>query len=118
MTEDQKALAIGILSGILISLLVFAGGISIWIQLSSKELRIPANQPTSATVGGFDFTFVYDPNSKNVTEKINDQPESNFPANVGFGASWGWGRFTVTEVTPDHVTLFFRPWRFMSIQDV
>jgi hypothetical protein len=113
MTPDQKSLTIGIIVGVLISLTVFAGGILVWIQLSSTELKVPANQLTSITVEGKTFNFIYHPDSGKLTVDGYD-----YPSNVGFVGSWSWGRYTITEVNSHYAVLIFKPWRFSSLQDV
>jgi hypothetical protein len=118
MNQDQKSLALGILAGILISSLLFGGGIFLWIQASSRELKVPANQPTSISIGGLSFDFVYYPNSTKISVSNRLDTNDSIPANVGFVYSWSWGGFTVTKVNPDYVVLYFRPLRFSSIQDV
>jgi hypothetical protein len=118
MNHDQKSLVLGILVGILISSLLFGGGIFLWIQASSRDLKIPANQPTSISIGGLSFDFVYFPNSARISLSNRLDQNDSIPANVGYVYSWSWGGFSVTEVNPDYVILHFRPLRFSSIQDV
>ena len=113
MNQDQRSLALGIATGVLISIILFAGGILVWIQISSEELKVPANKSTIVTVGGMSFNFVYHPESGKLTVSDND-----YPANVGFVGSWSWGRYTITEVNPNYIVLVFKPWRFTSIEDV
>jgi hypothetical protein len=116
MTPDKKALTLGILIGILLSITVFAGGILVWIQLSSTDLKVPANQFRSITIGDMTFNFSYHPDSQKLFINGTDAPSK-----VGFGGSFGgslWGSYRITEVTPGYVVLHFKPWRFTSIQDV
>jgi hypothetical protein len=40
----------GILVGFLVSLLLFGGGIYVWRQLSTVELKVPANEPTNRII--------------------------------------------------------------------
>jgi hypothetical protein len=102
----------------MISLLIFAGGILIWKQLSSLELKVPANQLTSITYEGMSFDFIYHPDSGKISTNESQQENDSFPANVGFGWSWSGGGFTVTEVNADYVVLYFKPWRFTTVDDV
>lgn len=108
----------GIIVGFLVSLLVFAGGIYVWRQLSTVDLRLAANKPATIVIGNTHLNFTYHPESKNITMIIGNDQAHDFPANKGIVGSGPWGRHTLTQVTPDYAVLHFTPWQFSSIDDV
>jgi hypothetical protein len=118
MHIQNNSLVKGILVGFLISLLVFAGGIYVWRQVSTVELRIPPNKPTSLNIGDMHLSIIYHPDSKKFDISNGNEQGYGAPANVGYGGSWSWGRYIVTQVNSEFLTLRFSPWRFSTIGDV
>jgi hypothetical protein len=113
MSSSQKSLFEGMFIGFLVALVIFAGGIFLWIQVSSSELVIAANQSFIITVGGSTFDFVYHPDSHKFVVNGTD-----YPATVGFVGAWDWGRYKITKADANALVLVFKPWKFTSIQDV
>jgi hypothetical protein len=107
----------GILVGFLVSLLLFGGGIYVWRQLSTVELKVPANELTNRIIGDTNFSFVYHPDSTKLTIDFGEGG-NDIPANTGFGGSWSWERYVITKVNTDYIILLFTPWRFSTIEDV
>ncbi len=109
MSHNLKSLSLGVIMGIVVSTLVFGAGLLIWQRLICAELKLPADQIASIVLDGEKLDFVYHPSSHSVTQSSVQNGGYDFPANVGFGSSWNWGSFIVTQVSPDCVVLLFRP---------
>ena len=67
MNPDCKSLSLGIIVGVMVSLLVFVGGILVWERLVCAELKVVPNQLTSITIEGMKLDFAYDQNSSFIT---------------------------------------------------
>jgi hypothetical protein len=119
MNLQNKSLALGILTGIMISLLLFEGGIIAYKQFSSIDLKIPANLPTSITYEGMSFNFTYYPDIGKVTTSSDQPKDDGFPANIGVGGSWWTGAgYRIAEVNSDYIIMHFRSGRFLTLDDV
>ena len=123
MGTDSKSLVLGIIVGIAISILVFAGGVLAYKHFESVYLKVPANQTTSLNFGGRVLNFYYYPDVQRITAFENQSKTDGFPANLGFGGSFRsengscYSKYTVVEVKPDYVALLLEPLIFNSIVD-
>jgi len=113
MNQDQKSLALGMTTGILITFLVLIAGALLSQQLSTAELKLETNQSKDVTIGITQLNLVYHPNETKIT--VDFMQSGGFPATVGYshverGLNGEIGCvFTVTEVNPNYVVLIIRP---------
>ena len=120
MNQDQKSLALGMTTGILITFLVLIVGALISQQLSTIELKLETNQSKDVAIGISQLNLVYHPNETKVT--VDFMQSGGFPATVGHnhvehGLNGEIGCvFTVTEVNPDYVVLIIRPSNFITFE--
>ena len=120
MNPNQKSLLCGILAGIIVSLLLFGGGIFAYEGLLSRSLTVPANELTGITIGDTKLVYLYSPNSGSLRTNIvfadvNDT--FSVKINVGYAHSWGEWVSTVKEVSPDYVVLYFQPISLKPVND-
>ena len=108
MHQDQKALFLGIATGILITLFILVWSALIFQQLSTAELKVLVNQHNDVSIGYTYFTFVYHPDKEKVAFDFMQAGEG-YPAKVGYRFNEFGGEFTVVEVNPEYVVINIRP---------
>ena len=114
MNQNQRSLALGMITGILITFLVLLGGAMISQQLSTIELKLDATKSADVAIGVTHLTLVYHPDEAKVTDDM--MQSGGFPATVGYSYVARGGLhgeigciFTVTQVNSDYVVLIIRP---------
>jgi hypothetical protein len=112
MNPNHKSLLFGILAGVMISLLLFGGGTYVYESLSSRTLKVFANELTKITIGDTELSYLYTPDSGLLRTNIvfaNVNDTFNVEVNEGYAQSWGRWVSTLKDVSPEYIVLFFEP---------